>query len=172
MTANGFRAVVDIDLVGSFHVMRQAHAYLRRPGASVVNIYAPQASAPMRYGNAEKVPRGARIPASGGLRRCKSSQYLRVLLRFAPCIPSRIGARASAGTYSALPYQAHAAAAKAGAAEAAVPSRRFGSTDDIANLALFLASPYASYVSGAVIPCDGGGAIDSVKPALERAGSA
>lgn len=51
-----------------------------------------------------------------------------------------------------------------------MPLRRFGTTDDIANLALFLASPYASYGSGAVIACDGGGALDSVKPALERAG--
>lgn len=60
--------------------------------------------------------------------------------------------------------------AELAAAKAAVPPRCFGTTDDIANLALFLASPYASYVSGAVIACDGGGALDSVKPALERAG--
>ncbi|MNL73205.1 7-alpha-hydroxysteroid dehydrogenase [compost metagenome] len=53
-----------------------------------------------------------------------------------------------------------------------VPLQRFGSLDDIANLALFLASPYASYISGALIPCDGGGAIESVKPALEAASQA
>jgi NAD(P)-dependent dehydrogenase (short-subunit alcohol dehydrogenase family) len=44
MSANGFKAVVDIDLLGSFNVMRGAHAYLRKPGAVVVNISAPQAS--------------------------------------------------------------------------------------------------------------------------------
>ena len=54
-------------------------------------------------------------------------------------------------------------------AQADVPLGRFGTLDDIANLALFLASPYAGYISGAVIPCDGGGALESVKPALERA---
>jgi len=37
-------------------------------------------------------------------------------------------------------------------------------------LAMFLASPYASYISGALIPCDGGGAVDSVKPMIEAAG--
>ena len=52
----------------------------------------------------------------------------------------------------------------------AVPLRRLGTLDDIGNLALFLASPYGSYISGAVIPCDGGGAFESVKPALESAG--
>jgi NAD(P)-dependent dehydrogenase (short-subunit alcohol dehydrogenase family) len=54
----------------------------------------------------------------------------------------------------------------------AVPLQRFGELDDIANLALFLASPYAGYLSGAIIPCDGGGALESVKPALEQAGRA
>ncbi|MGF6604314.1 NAD(P)-dependent dehydrogenase (short-subunit alcohol dehydrogenase family) [Paraburkholderia sp. GAS448] len=32
MSANGFRAVIDIDLIGSFNVMRQAHPHLRKPG--------------------------------------------------------------------------------------------------------------------------------------------
>lgn len=52
-----------------------------------------------------------------------------------------------------------------------VPMQRFGLLDDIANLTLFLASPYAAYISGALIPCDGGGALESVKPALEAAGN-
>lgn len=55
-------------------------------------------------------------------------------------------------------------------ATSAVPLGRLGALDDIANLALFLASPYASYISGAIIACDGGGAFESVKPALETAG--
>jgi NAD(P)-dependent dehydrogenase (short-subunit alcohol dehydrogenase family) len=37
-----------------------------------------------------------------------------------------------------------------------VPLGRFGTKQDVANLALFLASPLASYISGAVIPVDGG----------------
>ena len=49
MSANGFRTVVDIDLVGTFNVMRQAYEYLRKPGASIVNITAPQSTVPMRY---------------------------------------------------------------------------------------------------------------------------
>src|SRR5207253_4331337 len=53
-----------------------------------------------------------------------------------------------------------------------VPLHRLGSQEDIANLALFLGSPYAGYISGTVIPCDGGGALESVKPALEAAGRA
>jgi 3-oxoacyl-[acyl-carrier protein] reductase len=37
-----------------------------------------------------------------------------------------------------------------------VPLRRLGTTDDIAQAALFLASDASAYTSGAVIPCDGG----------------
>jgi NAD(P)-dependent dehydrogenase (short-subunit alcohol dehydrogenase family) len=40
--------------------------------------------------------------------------------------------------------------------EAAVPLGRIGRPDDVAGLALFLASRAGEYVTGAVIPLDGG----------------
>jgi NAD(P)-dependent dehydrogenase (short-subunit alcohol dehydrogenase family) len=39
---------------------------------------------------------------------------------------------------------------------ARVPLGRYASNEDIAQVALFLASPRAAYVTGAVIPMDGG----------------
>ncbi|MEL6905338.1 MAG: SDR family oxidoreductase, partial [Planctomycetota bacterium] len=38
----------------------------------------------------------------------------------------------------------------------AVPMKRFGSSDEVANVALFLASDEASYVTGAEFVVDGG----------------
>lgn len=49
MSANGFKSVVDIDLMGTFHVLRQAYEHLRKPGAALINITAPQSAIPMRY---------------------------------------------------------------------------------------------------------------------------
>jgi NAD(P)-dependent dehydrogenase (short-subunit alcohol dehydrogenase family) len=40
--------------------------------------------------------------------------------------------------------------------QAKVPLKRYAAPEDIANLALFLASDKASYITGVVIPMDGG----------------
>ncbi len=49
LSPNGFRSVVDIDLLGSFHVVRFGHQYLREGGANIIAISAPQAFIPMAY---------------------------------------------------------------------------------------------------------------------------
>lgn len=160
MTANGFRTVMDIDLLGSFHVLRQAYSRLRRPGASIVSISAPQASVPMRY------------QSHAAAAKAGADQLTRVLALEWGADGIRVNAISPGPIEGTEGFRKLIARTdeELRLAQAAVPLQRFGATDDIANLALFLASPYASYISGAIIPCDGGGAYDSVKPALERAG--
>ena len=51
--------------------------------------------------------------------------------------------------------------------EGGVPARRLGTPEDIANTALFLASDEASYVSGVVVPVDGGIAAKYPSPTPE-----
>ena len=162
MSANGFKAVVDIDLIGSFHVLREAYPHLRKPGASLINITAPQSTVPMRF-------QAHAAAAKAGI-----DQLTRVLalewggegIRINAISPGPID-----GTEGFRRLMA-ATDAQREASIALVPLQRAGTVADIAHLALFLASPYAGYISGAVIACDGGGAIDSVKPALEAAGRA
>src|SRR3954467_15933024 len=38
MSPNGFKAVVDIDLIGAFHVLKAAHPHLKKPGGAVILI--------------------------------------------------------------------------------------------------------------------------------------
>lgn len=162
MSSNGFRVVVDIDLIGTFHVLRQAYEHLRKPGAAVINITAPQSFVPMRY-------QAHACAAKAGV-----DQLTRVLalewggdgIRINSISPGPIEDTEGFRRLMAPTEKDRAAAA------ACVPLQRFGTVDDIANLALFLASPYAGYISGALIPCDGGGALESVKPTLEVAGRA
>lgn len=162
MSSNGFRAVVDIDLVGTFHVLRQAHAHLRKPGAAVINITAPQSFVPMRY----QVHACAAKAGVDQLTRVLALEWGGEGIRVNSISPGPIEGTEGFRKLMAPTPEDHAAA------RGHVPLQRFGSLDDIANLALFLASPYASYISGALIPCDGGGAIESVKPALEAASQA
>ena len=43
--------------------------------------------------------------------------------------------------------------------EQSVPLGRFGTRDELADLALFLCSSAASYITGAVFHCDGGSSL-------------
>ena len=162
MSSNGFRVVVDIDLVGTFHVLRQAYGHLRKPGAAVINITAPQSFIPMRF-QAHACAAKAGVDQ---LTRTLALEWGSEGIRINSISPGPIE-----GTEGFRRLMANSEEERA-AAEAAVPLKRFGTLDDMANLALFLASPYAGYISGALVPCDGGGALESVKPALEAAGHA
>src|SRR6202051_993106 len=46
MSANGFKAVIDIDLLGTFNTCRAAYSHLRKPGASIISISANHATHP------------------------------------------------------------------------------------------------------------------------------
>lgn len=159
MSANGFRTVVDIDLIGSFNVLRQAYAHLRKPGASLINITAPQATVAMR----SQAHAAAAKAGIDQLTRVLALEWGADGIRVNAISPGPIDGTEGFRRLIARTEEELALA------QDAVPLRRFGTPEDIAHLAMFLASPYASYISGAVIPCDGGGALDSVKPALERA---
>ena len=49
LSPNGFKTVIDIDLNGTFHVLRLAYPMLKKPGASVISISAPQGVNPTMY---------------------------------------------------------------------------------------------------------------------------
>ncbi len=148
MSSKGFRTVVDIDLVGGFNVLRAAHAHLRRPGASVINISAPQAFNPTPY-------QAHVCAAKAGLdmlTRVLAMEWGPEGIRINSIVPGPIGDTEGVRRLAPGPGALEAMAAS-------IPLRRFGTTAEVADMAMVLSSPLASFVTGAVIPVDGGSSL-------------
>lgn len=145
MSANAFKSVVDIDLIGTVHVMKASFGYLKKPGASVVNISAPQAFLPM--------PGQAHVSAAKAgvdmITRTLAIEWGAAGVRVNSVVPGPIGG--TEGMKRLAPTEE-----AIGKVAASVPLKRLGTPDDIGHACAFLASDMGAYVSGAVIPVDGG----------------
>ena len=145
MSPNAFKTVVDIDLLGSFNVARLAHAYLRKPGASIVQISAGQSFTPTPY-QAHVCAAKAGVDM---LTRVLAAEWGGEGIRINSIVPGPIadteGIRRLAPTQDTLDEMTER-----------VPLKRMGRIEDIARMALFLSSDWGSYITGALIPVDGG----------------
>jgi NAD(P)-dependent dehydrogenase (short-subunit alcohol dehydrogenase family) len=142
---NGFKTVIDIDLRGTFHVMKAIFPRLRKPGASVINISAPQAFLPMKA----QVHVCAAKAGVDMITRTLSLEWGSSGIRVNSIVPGPIG-----GT-EGMARLAPGEDAQDRAA-ASVHLGRLGSPADVGNACLFLGSELASYVSGVVLAVDGG----------------
>lgn len=142
---NGFKSVVDIDVRGTFHVMKAAFPRLRKPGASVINISAPQSFLPMQA----QVHVCAAKAGVDMITRTLAVEWGPSGVRVNSVVPGPIDG--TEGMARLAPDERARKRALAG-----VPLGRFGAPADVANVCLFLASDFGSYVSGTVIPVDGG----------------
>ncbi len=145
MSANAFKTVVDIDLLGTFHVMQAVYPYLQKPGASIINISAPQASVAM-------IAQSHVCAAKAGVDMITKTlcvEWGSEGIRINSIVPGPIDD--TEGMKRLAPNDNIREVVKK-----SVPLKRMGSTDDIANACLFLSSEYATYISGAIIPVDGG----------------
>lgn len=145
MSPNAFRTVVDIDLNGTFNVSRLAWPYLRKPGASVINISAPQSTNPTPL-QAHACAAKAGIDI---LTRVMAMEWGPEGVRVNAIVPGPI-----AGTEGIKRLAGSESASKAMIAQ--TPLGRMGEVEDVANMALFLSTDLASYVTGAIVPVDGG----------------
>jgi NAD(P)-dependent dehydrogenase (short-subunit alcohol dehydrogenase family) len=146
MSANAFKAVVDIDLLGTFNVLRYCYEYLRKPGASIINISAPQAFIPMEM-QAHVCAAKAGVDM---LTRTTAMEWGPEGIRVNSLVPGPIE-----GT-EGMKRLAPAGSLGAQRVIDSVPLKRQGTVEDMANAALFIASDIASYINGAVLPVDGG----------------
>ncbi len=158
MSANAFGSVVGIDLNGTFHVLRFAFEHLRKPGASVINISAPQAFIPIAY-------QSHVCAAKAGvdmLTRTLAIEWGPSGVRVNSLVPGPIDG--TEGMRRLMPDPS-----KKKALTGTVPLQRLGTPEDCADVALFLASDAARYVTGAVLPVDGGWSLGGASVAMAAA---
>jgi len=145
MSPNGFKSVIDIDLMGTFHVLRAGFEHLTQPGASIINISAPQANIAM--------PLQSHVCAAKAgvdmITRTLAIEWGPMGLRVNSVIPGPIDG--TEGMARLAPTEK-----MRNAVEKAVPLQRMGTLGDVADVCLFLASDAARYVTGVILPADGG----------------
>jgi NAD(P)-dependent dehydrogenase (short-subunit alcohol dehydrogenase family) len=155
MSANAFRSVIDIDLIGSFHLIRAAYPMLRKPGAVVINVSAPQAFVPLAL-------QSHVCAAKAGvdmLTRVLAIEWGGDGIRVNAVVPGPIEDTEGMIRLAPTPEAREIVTAT-------VPAARWGTPRDVADVCLFLASPLAAYVTGVVLPADGGWSLGGVSSAM------
>jgi peroxisomal 2,4-dienoyl-CoA reductase len=144
LSPNGFGTVVDIDLKGTFNASRAALPHLRARGGSVVNI-----SATLPYlGTMGQSHAAAAKAGIDSLTRTLAVEWGPLGIRVNGIAPGPID-----GTEGVRRLTSEASREQA---VRTCPMGRLGTTDDIANAALYLCSDAASYVNGVTLVVDGG----------------
>lgn len=152
ISPNGFRAVVDIDLLGSFNCARAGFAQLRRTRGSLLFVTGGQAQA--AYALQAHV--GAAKAGVDQLMRSLAVEWGRYGIRANSIMPGPV-----TGTEG---MRRLAAQSGLGDWTQSVPLGRFAEPEEIGAMAAVLLSPIASFVTGAVVAVDGG--LDAMGPAL------
>lgn len=144
ISANGFKTVVEIDLVGAFNAARAGFEQLKQTKGSLLFVSGGQSWVPFAY----QAHVGAAKAGIDNLMANLALEWGRYGIRSNSLVPGPI-----AGTEG---MSRMGGESQKEIWEAMTPLGRMGRGEDVAAMAAFLASPLASYISGARIPVDGG----------------
>ena len=145
LTDDAWDRVWKVNLDGTVRCAREAFELLRASGrGSVINLSSVMAEKHTRQMAVYSATKGAVLALSRSL----AVEYAPYNIRVNTLLPGYVET-ALIGRYIANPMIAKGLLAQ-------TPLRRFGTPEDIANAALFLASDEASYITGAALNVDGG----------------
>jgi 3-oxoacyl-(acyl-carrier-protein) reductase len=143
MSDDAWRAVIDTNLTGAFHTIRRATpAMMKARYGRIVNI----ASASGHIGQAGQANYAAAKAGLVGLTRSVARELARRSITCNVVAPGPIVTAMTADLSDEWRTQA----------EQAVPLGRFGTAEECAAVITFLCSEAAGYVTGALVPVDGG----------------
>lgn len=143
ISPNGFKSVVDIDLLGTYNTIKACAPHLRVPGGNILSISAYGVPVPLQ---AHVVAAKAGVDA---LTQTLAAEWGLRGVRVNAIVPGPIDG--TEGMARLAPDEKTRRQFTA-----TVPLGRFGVPQDIANAALFLVSDAASYITGVILPVDGG----------------
>ena len=144
LSPNGFKSVIDIDLLGSFNASRASFEQLRATKGTIIYISAGMAYMPHAF----QVHVGAAKAGIDMMMKNLAIEWGRHGVRTNSIVPGPIE-----GTEGMKRLSGEAQLAKL---INGIPLKRMGTVDDIGQAAVFLASPLAAYISGCVMVVDGG----------------
>jgi NAD(P)-dependent dehydrogenase (short-subunit alcohol dehydrogenase family) len=148
LSDEAWEKVWSVNLDGTVRCAREAFDLLKASGnASIVNLSSIMASKHTRQMAVYSATKGA----VSALSRSLAVEYAPYGIRVNTLLPGYVET-ALIGRYLSNPMIAKALLTQ-------TPLRRFGTPQDIANAALFLASEEAAYITGAALNVDGGMAI-------------
>lgn len=145
LSHNAFRTVIEIDLIGTFNVLRASWDHLRKPGASLISISAGHARRPPPF----QAHASAAKAGINNLTQTLALEWGPAGVRVNAISPGPIGD--TEGMSRLAPSEEATAAIKR-----RIALRDYGSKQDIADAALFLASDQSKYVTGVILEVDGG----------------
>lgn len=144
MSANAFAAVIGIDLLGTFNTFRACFAHLRCPGARLLAISAPQAVNPTPM-------QSHACAAKAGI-----ESLIRTLAVEWGNSRGVIVNGISPGCVADTEGMARLGGKLGDQYVAGLPVPRYTTVQEMAELALVLVSPIASYMTGQIVALDGG----------------